>query len=177
VVIDKVLVRDLEFHPKDERAAYVLGGEGGKGHLLSLLISEDAGKTFRAAGKPMEFKTIHRASLAVSPAKPDSLWFMAFGDRDVKTASGDKKSMVSGFYRSDNRGRTIAPVKQAYAFKPQPDGTLGYPRYWPDEAEKKTYDAKKDDSYMVMSLAQIGWDHALTVSDTDPNLIMAGGTS
>lgn len=172
-----VIVHDLEFHPRNDAFAYALVSRPGKGNALSFLQSEDGGRTFRPVGNPMEFRAIHRASLAVSPARPDSLWFMVFGDRDVKLGSGEsKKAFIAGFFRSDNRGRSFAPVKQNYAFKTLPDGLLAYPGYWPDETEKKTYDSRKDDSFMRMGLAQIGWDHALAVSDTDPNLIVAGGT-
>ncbi len=170
-----VIVHDLEFHPTNGAVAYALVSRQGKA-ALSLLVSEDAGKTFRPSGAPMEFRAIHRASLAVSPAKPDAVWFMAFGDRDVKLDSGEtKKAFLAGLFRSDNRGRTFAAVKQNYAFKPQPDGLQAFPGYWPDEADKKTYDRKQDDSFMQMGVAQIGWDHALAVSDTDANLIVAGG--
>jgi photosystem II stability/assembly factor-like uncharacterized protein len=90
-VIDNILVRDLEFHPKDEKTAYVAGGEGGKGDRLAVLVSNDSGKTFVATGAPMVFQAIHRASLAVSPAMPDAVWMMVFGDRKVQTADGEKR--------------------------------------------------------------------------------------
>ena len=176
VVIDNVLVRDLEFHPRAGQFAYVAGGEGGKGNQLSVMVSVDGGLTFKPSGTPMQFREIHRASLAVSPAKPDAVWMMVFGDRLVKTGDGEKTAMFGGFFRSDNRGMTFAAVPQASGFKPEPDGMLAWPSGWPVEAEKKSFDPKNDTSFMIMSLAQIGWDHALAVSDKDAGLIVAGGT-
>lgn len=174
-VIDNILVRDLEFHPKNGNFVYVAGGEAGKGDRLSVMVSNNGGASFKAVGPPMVFQAVHRASLAVSAAQPDSLWMMVFGDRKVQTSEGEKKAMFGGFFRSLDCGAHFAAIAQPGEFKPQPDGMLASPPSWPINEEKKGYDAKKDTSFMRMSLAQIGWDHALTVSDTNPNLIVAGG--
>lgn len=172
-----VTVFDLRFHPTDGSTAYALVSRPGKGAGLSLLVSSDAGKTFRVSGEPLAFRSVHCGDLAVSPAKPDSVWFFVAGDREIRPAQGEaKKTLLAGLFRSDDRGRTFAPVKQAGGFKTLPDGMMGSPNYWPDEAEKKAYKGAKDDSFLRIGLGQIGWDHALAVSDTNPDLIVLGGT-
>ncbi len=173
----------IEFHPKNENIIYTGGAYSKDRNKFFILRSNDAGANFTEItnGIPDKLKLVqlHDITAAVSPASPDKLYVLIFGDSKIKTSvkQEEKKQMVGAFIVSDNAGESFKPVEQTTNYRKIDQYYSVFHAYSADEDKSKYDFDKKDSSFWLASFQQVGWATSFAISPTNPNLMVMAGSN
>jgi len=140
---------DMKVHPENPTVVYILEASE-KTKWINFKKSDNSGKSFEAVinGFPSDFKTpAHRARLATTPANP-SVIYIAIGYN-----GGGENDKIS-FFKSANAGNS---------FEKKCCGSTNTPL----ENAVGTTDFLTETCH----LAQLTWNFAFTVSETDENVL------
>lgn len=170
----------IEFHPANEKIVYAGGAYKKERNKFVILRSADGGSTFTEITKGLPDKNklerLHDITAAVSPAAPDKLYILIFGDAKVKTTVKyeEKDQMAGAFVESDDAGLSFKPVKQFNNYRYIDDYFSLFHMYSADE-DKDKYDFDyADKSFWQASFQQVGWATSFAISNTNADtMVMA----
>lgn len=173
----------IEFHPANGNILYFGGAYKKERNTYFIYRSEDAGEHFEEVtlGMPDKQKLVrlHDITAAVSPAAPDKLYILIFGDAMVPTTVNkeNKRQMVGAFIRSNDAGKHFEPVPQATNYRAIDEYYSLFHPYSADE-DKSDYDFNmKDSSFWQASFQQVGWATSFAISPSDPNLMVMAASN
>ncbi|MGV3764552.1 MAG: hypothetical protein ACO1NW_00415 [Chitinophagaceae bacterium] len=177
-VLPGFLSQFIEYHPTNASIIYVGGAYAKERNRFVLLRSTNGGKSFEPMtnGIPDASKLVSLSDItaAVTPAAPDQLSILIFGNAKVKTTvkQEEKNQMVGAFITSKNKGESFEPVKQSTNYREIDEYYSLFYNYSADE-DKEKYDFDyKDSSFWQASFQQVGWATAFNISPTDPNFMV-----
>lgn len=107
--IDEVTgVVDLSLDPKDPRTLYAWAWQIEEGRRGGLFKSQDAGKTWRRLTKGLPTGLLGRASIAIAPKSPKTLYL--YLDNRAPRTQKDRAFVGGEVYRSDDAGESWRKV-------------------------------------------------------------------
>jgi PKD repeat protein len=144
---------DVKVNPANDAIVYAIEQTPSPNWWCKFVRSTDGGATFTTVNSgypstPIAGRQLYRAAIAVSPAAPDYVYVYSAGDDEY------------GFWRSTDVGLNFSKRDAGWAGNTDLSVTPAGTDY--------TFDGKLTAGYN-----QTGWDFAMTVSATNPDLVYA----